>query len=267
MPHQTTAATLPMEETPVTTEPNSLTVPAESANLVLMFERLAKDKDVDVVKLQALIDMQKDIIRTNAEAAFWAAFPAMQRQLPTIDEDGRIVVEGIVRSRYSTNEILQETIRPILAEHGFSLSFRNRVTEKGARIVTGILAHVAGHKEHDEFESMPDDGGKMNSIQRIGSQRSYGQRYTTIALCNIVSRAKNDRDDDGKNGGKTEAPEPPGGVERFTKWQKTLKDAAAKGLKSFDPAWECSDVDLKNYALKYYREDVNALKATARGAR
>lgn len=261
---QGSTATLPMDNTQADPGVRDVAlVPAESANLVLMFERLAKDPTVDPDKLEKLITLQEHIRAMNAEAMFWDELAEMQGKLPTIDEDGRILVNDKVRSRYSTNENLQETLRPILAEHGFALSFRNRVTEKGARIVKGILAHRAGHKEFDEFESAPDDGGSMNSIQRIGSQRSYGQRYCTIALLNIVSRAKNDRDDDGKNAGKADMPEPPEG---FEAWIDHLKACAAKGLKSFEPAWETSDAALKNYAIKWHRESVNALKRQAADA-
>lgn len=242
-----------------TVDPVSLPAVQESS-ATLMFERLAKDPAVDVEKLQRLIDMQKDILAHNAESEFWAAFAEMQGKLPTIDEDGRIVVNGAVRSNYSTNEKLQETIRPILAEHGFSLSFRNRVTEKGARIVKGILAHRGGHKEYDEFESMPDDGGSMNSIQRIGSQRSYGQRYTSIALLNIVSRAKQDRDRDGVG---SDTPKTPEGYEP---WIAVLEGEAMGGLKTYEQAWQQSKPEYKTYCANHDRDRWNAIKATASAA-
>lgn len=241
--------------TPVTAAPVAL-----ADDTVQMFERLAKDPQVDVAKLKELIALQEHIIAKNAESQFWADFAVMQGELPTIEEDGRISVDGVVRSRYSTNENIQEVIRPILQRHGFALSFRNASGTDGRFKVTGILAHRGGHQEKDEFESKPDDGGKMNSIQRIGSTRSYGQRYTTIALLNIVSRAPADRDDDGKNAGKGDIPDPPKGYE---KWLTDLKAAAGQGLPKFEPYWECSDHVFKNYAMKHYREDVNTLKKQA----
>lgn len=236
-------------------------VPAESANLVLMFERLAKDPSVDVEKLQRLIDMQKDILRHQAEAQFWDAFARMQGDLPTITEDGQIKVGEVIRSRYSTNEAIQEAIRPILQRHGFSLSFRNTTNDKGRVCVTGILAHTAGHKERDTFESDPDSGGQMNSIQRIGSTRSYGQRYTTIALLNIVSRARQDRDDDGQKSGRPTAPD------GYDGWKDHLSAAAVKGTKALEAAWECSDGPFKTYMANHDREAQKALKATAAAVR
>lgn len=230
---------------------------ALTTQTISIFERLAKDPSVEPAKLRELIDLQEHILARNAEAAFWDAFSDMQGELPTIDEDGRIVVNSQVRSRYSTNENLQETIRPILAAHGFSISFRNRVTEKGARVVKGILAHRGGHKEFDEFESAPDDGGSMNSIQRIGSQRSYGQRYTTIALLNIVSRAKIDRDDDAES---AERPQPPTG---YAAWFATLEGVAASGQKAFDEAWKQSRPEFKTFCVNHDKTAHADVKAKA----
>jgi len=229
-----------------------LTPPDSTA---LMFERLAKDPSVDVEKLKQLIDMQKEILRHNAESLFWQAFAEMQGDLPTIAEDGSIVVNGQVRSRYSTNENIQECIRPILQKHGFALSFRNRTAEK--LTVTGILAHRGGHKETDEFESKPDSGGSMNDIQRIGSTRSYGQRYTTISLLNIVSRAPQDRDDDGE---KSQRPSPPEG---YDAWAAALEGIADEGLKSLTVTFNKANAEFRNYLTKYDRRAWEALKATA----
>lgn len=228
----------------------------QSTELVLMFERLAKDPAVDVEKLERLIAMQKDILRTQAESAFWRAFSEMQGRLPTITEDGAILVDGQVRSRYSTNEAIQEVIRPILRDFGFSLSFRNTVTDRGVK-VTGILAHADGHKECDEFESKPDDGGKMNSIQRIGSTRSYGQRYTTIALLNIVSRAKIDRDDDGAM---SEAPPAPDG---YDDWQINMEAVADEGWPKLSNAFGRSPLDYRNRATRVDKQWWQRIKGKA----
>lgn len=227
------------------------------SNTVLLFERLAKDKDVDPAKLRELISLQEHILDRNAESEFWAAFSQMQGELPTIDEDGAIKVDGVIRSRYSTNENLQETIRPILQKHGFALSFRNQTKENGLVCVTGILAHRGGHKEQDTFESKPDDGGKMNSIQRIGSTRSYGQRYTSIALLNIVSRAKGDRDDDGQS---SERPAPPTG---YAAWFSTLDAVASDGQRAFDEAWKQSRPEFKTFCVNHDKASYGELKAKA----
>lgn len=222
-----------------------------------MFERLARDPNVPVDKLERLIALQERVMAHNAEQAFWEAFGQMQGDLPTITEDGAIAVDGSVRSRYSTNENIQECIRPILQKHGFALSFRHTTKDGGLITVTGILAHRGGHKETDTFETKPDDGGKMNTIQRIGSARSYGQRYTTIALCNIVSRAPGDSDDDGQ---KSERPTPPNG---YAAWVATLDAVASDGQRAFDEAWQKSKAEFKTFCVNHDRAEYSNLKAKA----
>jgi hypothetical protein len=248
--------TAPLLDEPQTGVKDVANVPAaQSGDLVLMFERLAKDPAVDVDKLQRLIDMQKEIMRVNAEAQFWDRFAAMQGELPTITEDGAIAVNGTVRSRYSTNENIQEVIRPILQRHGFALSFRN-ATEGGVVKVTGILAGY-GHKETDTFEAAPDSGGSMNTIQRIGSTRSYGQRYTTIALLNIVSRAPQDRDDDGN---RSEAPEDPDGLET---WVLNMEAAVPNGTAAVMKAFNAGAESMRTHYVKHHRKSWESLKARA----
>ena len=53
---------------------------------VQMFERLACDPNVDVAKLEKLIEMQERIMRHQAKAAFDAAFAEMQGEIPIITE-------------------------------------------------------------------------------------------------------------------------------------------------------------------------------------
>lgn len=236
----------------------------------LMFERLARDPNVSVEKLRELVALQEHILAREAEAAFWDAFGEMQGDLPTITEDGAIKVGEQIRSRYSTNEAIQEALRPILRQYGFSLGFRNQTRDSGNQtrdsivVVTGILAHRGGHKETDTFESLPDSGGQMNSIQRIGSTRSYGARYTTISLLNIVSRAPGDRDDDGNRGGNKAAPEPPAG---FADWWLDMQSAIDNGLTALEKAWGASRKELKEYAHKHRRAEWTEMKAKARKVR
>lgn len=234
-------------------------VPAESANLVLMFERLAKDPAVDPAKLRELIDLQKDIVAFQAKAEFDAAFSEMQQHLPIIDEKGRISVDGQQRSTFARHEDIQEAVRPILAQFGFAIRHTNKRLENGSLLITAILSHRSGHRETDEFECPPDSSGKKNEIQAKGSTREYGRRYTTISILNITTRGV---DDDGKSAGKTAAPEIPA-PEGYVDWWNKLRASAEKGLKAFEPAWECSEPAFKTYAMNHDRDGVKELKVTA----
>lgn len=160
---------------------------------------LAKDPAIDVVKINALLDANERVMKMQAKAAFETAFAKMQGQIPIINRDGQIIVDGQVRSTFATNANIQKVVRPIMSEHGFSLRFRHR-REGGELVIIGILSHVGGHSEEDEFITTRDDSGKKNAIQSWGSARSYGERYVTRSLLNI---ADENEDTDGVMEGET----------------------------------------------------------------
>jgi hypothetical protein len=174
---------------------------SEPTSLMEAITRAAADPAVDVNKLERLFAMHERISANHARVAYYAALAEMQPKLPTIDEHGAIKNNaGAVQSRYALWEDISEAIRPVLAAHGFALTFRVGNTQAGVR-VTGILSHREGHHEETVFELMADTSGSKNAVQSLGSSTSYGKRYTAMALLNITSRAPQDRDDDGQAGG------------------------------------------------------------------
>lgn len=227
-----------------TTQPGS-TVPAVAApsgvasEMVQAIERLAANADVDVTKIEKIIEFQERIMRHQAKAAFDAAFALMQGELPVIDEKGAILVEGKLRSKYAKYEDIQAAIRPILREHGFSIRHRNENLPDGKLKIIGILSHRDGHSEQDEFLCPADKSGGKADIQAIGSTRAYGMRYTTISLLNIETRGL---DDDGRRAGqaerepvKVEAP-PPGYEDFVTDMAACADEGTPKLMAAFNKA-------------------------------
>ena len=157
---------------------------------------------MDIDKLERLLEMQERVLARNARAAYYSALAELQPDLPIITERGGIKDRnGNVQSTYALWEDVNEAIRPILAEHGFSLTFK--VSRAQDQITTiGILAHREGHSEQTELSLPTDTSGSKNAVQAVGSSTSYGKRYTAFALLNITSQGE---DDDGQKGG---APEP-----------------------------------------------------------
>ena len=175
-------------------------VDAPDRGNVATFERLAKDPNVDVEKLERLIQLQKELMKMQAQSAFHTAYAEMQLEIPEIDEKGRIAIEGRPTRSYATHEDIQTAIRPILHRHGFALSFRTEWPEGGRVKVIGILTHRDGHARTSSFEAPPDDSGKKNSIQMRASTVSYGRRYTTLDLLNITTRGADTDGEDPADG-------------------------------------------------------------------
>jgi len=239
---------------------------SETAAVLSMIERAARDPAVDIDKLERLMKLQEDRDAARARVAFDAAMAEMQPQLPTIDRKGKIEVRkkdgngdrtGAIQQStpYALWEDINEAIRPILAAHGFSLTFRAGRTPEGLVTVTGILAHRDGHREEDTFTLQHDSTGSKNAVQAVGSSNSYGKRYTAINLLNITTRGQ---DDDGKAAG---APE-------------TITQDQADDLQAMIESVNANkDKFLKFFELdqvsqlpaKRYQEAVNMLNAKARG--
>lgn len=178
------------------------TMPRDEKSAVLaVIERAALNKDVDITKLEKLLDMQERILAKSAEMAFNSAMAQMQAELPVITERGEIKVNGVLRSRYARFEDINEAVKPILQRHGFAISFRTDTTKDTVK-VTGILTHREGHATQTDMTLPVDLSGQKNAVQAIGSSVSYGKRYVMEALLNITSKGL---DDDGRG---TDAPMP-----------------------------------------------------------
>lgn len=185
-------------------EPQEEAVPvaaSETAAVLSMIERVARDSTVDISRLERLMEMRERIVAQNAKKAYFAALAEMQPQLPVIGERGEIKINKDDKKpgqRYALWEDINEGIRPVLAEHGFAISFRTN-TADGKVSVTGILSHREGHAEETTMQLPVDTSGSKNAVQAVGSSTSYGKRYVAMALLNLTSG--NSEDDDGEKGG------------------------------------------------------------------
>jgi hypothetical protein len=195
---------------------------SEAAAFIQVIERAASNKDVDVAKLEKLLDMQERILAKNAEMAFNSAMAEMQAELPIITERGEIRVAGTLRSRYAKFEDINEEVKPVLKQHGFAMTFK--VNTDTVCKVTGILVHRAGHREQTEIVLPYDISGSKNNVQAIGSSVSYGKRYVMEALLNLTSRGQ---DDDGKG---TQGPAPDA--------EGKAKLEACGSLNALETAWK-----------------------------
>lgn len=230
--------------------------PVADSGLALVVQRLAENPNVDVVKLEKIIELQERVLRQNAEAAFNAAFAQMQPEIPEIDERGKILVRDQLRSTYATLEDIHKVIKPILANHGFAIRHRTEwpADKPGTIRIVGILSHQQGHSEESTFEAPMDRSEYRTDIQSMGSTVSYGRRYTTLDLLNIATRRQ---DNDGQTAGR---PEPPKG---YAEWMDDLKSTADEGLPKLTSTWNKSRKEFRDYAARHDRDAWEALKQKA----
>lgn len=207
-------------------EPRGEVVQAGGASIMAVIAKAASDPNTDTDKLERLLAMYERITERDAKAAYSQAFAAMQLELPVITERGKIIVKekGTERVIQSTGfarwEDINDAIKPILAKHGFALSFRVGVAADGKLTTTGVLTHSGGHEEQTTMTLPHDSSGSKNAVQAVGSSTSYGKRYVTQALLNLTSRGE---DDDGEKGGA-----PPGLTEdQIGELQALIEDVGA----------------------------------------
>jgi len=158
----------------------------ESTAIIQVIERAALNPDVDIDKMERLLQMQERVLDRQALMAYSAAMAAMQTELPSIAERG----QGN-NGNYATLEDIVDTVRPILQRHGFAVSFRIQTQERGIQ-VTGVLMHREGHREETSMLLPADASGNKNAVQAFGSSTSYGKRYVLCALLNITTRGQDD---------------------------------------------------------------------------
>jgi len=171
---------------------------SETTAIISMIERAARDPSVDIDKMERLMLMQERAFDRRAKAAYSSALAIMQPELPSIKERGGIRDRtGKVQSTYALWEDINDAIKPVLAKHGFAISFRVSHPEHYIA-VTGVLSHEEGHSEETTIHLPHDGSGSKNAVQAVGSSVSYGKRYTASALLNLTSHGE---DDDGKRGG------------------------------------------------------------------
>lgn len=257
-----TAAKQPPLVVDIETAPEGATVPAlaaPSASAMLdMIERLASNKDVDVTKLEKIIELKERVMAHDAKAAFDAAFSRMQPRMPVIDERGQIKDNSDkVRSKYAKFEDIQKAIKPILAEFGFALRHRTEWPEdrKGIIRIVGILTHEFGHAEESVFEAPLDKSQFRTDIQSQGSTISYGRRYTTIDLLNIETRGL---DDDGRKAGRAQ---PPDGYDDFA---IALSKEAEKGLAAVEKMFGAASQDYRAYLTQHDSDAYKKIRERAR---
>jgi hypothetical protein len=175
-------------------------------NLLVIIARAAADPKCQPEKMRALLEMQKEIRAEDARMASTHDFIAMSSLMPSVNKDGKIVIDPKPGSRsmkqqvtlYASFENMHRAVTPILRQHGFA--YWTEPAEGNAAVPLVMrchLDHISGHSRTCAIPLPFETSGSKNNVQGIGSSLSYGRRYGLMNLCNIVSHAPEDADRDG----------------------------------------------------------------------
>jgi hypothetical protein len=166
--------------------------PAETFAGVLM--QMLADPNIPADKMEVVMKMRREVLGDQAREAFMEHFAALSAEMPQVERDGTVelVKDGKVMGRYSftTIENMDVILRPLLAKHGFAISFAS-VDNKESITITGTLSGW-GWERTSTYTLPPDAGPGRNQLQARGSSRRYAKRYIVDDLCNVVRKGKDD---------------------------------------------------------------------------
>lgn len=157
---------------------------------------LARDPAFDVAKLQALTAMQERAEDRQSRRAFAFAMAQAQAETQAVVRASKVNLgEGKGSYNYASLDAIDAMIRPIMTQHGFSITYdRTTRPEGGGFVITGTLWHRDGHSIEASFPLPLDSGAGRNNLQAAGSTDSYGRKYILLGFFNIVRK---NEDDDG----------------------------------------------------------------------
>jgi len=171
-------------------------VNSESAAVLNMIERAARDPAVDIDKLQRLMEMRKETQKEAAEMAFNASMRCAQAEMRPVSADAH---NPQTRSKYATYAKLDRVLRPVYTGHGFALSFDEADSPKPDHIrVLCYVSHDSGFTR-TYHRDMPADGkgakggDVMTKTHAVGAATSYASRYLLKMIFNVAV-GEDDRD-------------------------------------------------------------------------
>jgi hypothetical protein len=172
---------------------------SEPQTMLAIIDRAIRMPDLDVAKLQALLDMKERWDATNAKRAFVSALNRFKEHPPVIDKNKHVYYETKngppVDYWHATLDHVCEIVAKELTKYGFSYRWQTS-QDQGAISVTCVLTHEQGHSESTTLHGAADTTGGKNSIQAVGSTVTYLERYTLLAA---VGLAAENTDDDARS--------------------------------------------------------------------
>ncbi len=153
---------------------------------------MALQQGADVSVLERLMDLAERHQAQQAKMAFDEALSRFKADPPTVKRN-KHVSYGNTDYWHATLDHIVDVVSPALSACGLSFNWTTTQNESGVS-VTCKLSHVMGHSMETTLFSAPDDSGKKNAIQAVGSAVSYLQRYTLMALLGMAASD----DDDGQ---------------------------------------------------------------------
>jgi hypothetical protein len=162
---------------------------SNTASLIQAIERAAMNPEVDIEKMERLLQMQITIMDRQAAQEFNQSMNKVQAQMVRVAADAN---NSQTRSKYASYAALDRAMRPIYGEHGFSLIFATEEAQQPEFVrVTCEVGHVSGCVKVYHIDVPADGKGAkggdvMTKTHAVGAATSYGARYLLKLIFNIA---------------------------------------------------------------------------------
>lgn len=228
----------------MSTEQSKVVTRTRPANNPMQMLAIAVERGDDMEKLRQLMDLKDRWEAAEAKKAFTAAMSAFKAEPMEILKSKQVSIPGGAQFKHATLADVVDGACSAMSKHG--LAHRWEVKQEGDLIhVTCILSHVDGHEERTQMFARPDDSGKKNQVQQVGSTVTYLQRYTLMSACGLAAK---DMDDDAmKSAGKAREPQPEG----YDNWSADMELKSEDGFAALMASWEGSNRDFRLYAVAH----------------
>jgi hypothetical protein len=250
----------------------------------------AQNPAIDADKLRLLIETRLNVMERQREwrrqddaeqarLAYFAAHPAMQKELPVIGRDAR---NDQASSRYARYETIWEECSPIWTKHGFAVSYSTDLLDNGLIRTVLKLTHRGGHFEtFNTADSPADTAGAKGTVNKtvVQGNQSTATYQKRALLCAALGIATRYDDDDGQSSPRAPAQQQRGAGQPPPPRQQTQaqppKQSAwvreALGYFSSQPAgWRWVNAVMERVSGAPTTEDIDqlalAIKATVDGA-
>lgn len=174
------------------------TAPRSRDDMLMM----AMDRGYTPEQIAQFMDLRDRHEAREAEKAFNEAMAAFKANPPVIVKDKHVSFtsqKGQTNYDHATHFRVTTAIAAALAAHGLTHSWKS---EQGDGKITVIctIKHRLGHSESTSMEAAYDASGGKNSIQAIGSAKTYLERYTLLGITGLSTQDLPDDDGVGSGG-------------------------------------------------------------------
>ncbi|NBP04391.1 MAG: hypothetical protein EBU90_30775, partial [Proteobacteria bacterium] len=148
---------------------------------------MVKDKDFDVSKMQAIMDMQISMIDRQAKMEFNQDFFALKNEMPVILKKGKISDS----MSYVKYEDIHDAINPLLRKYNFCITHTSTYKDNKF-LITTTLKHISGHEQSVEFLTASDKvNGLKTEMLAAKSTVSFGKRVNLINMFDLTEVTEN----------------------------------------------------------------------------